>query len=456
MSDWISLFKHTFVAHPDSPPPQTGVWFAVMNGVRSLRMQCIIEPVSSFIEIVLLDPDNIFRGRWDASFQDWKTLDQNGADDGFISGDIQPGQWRVEFRYDESSPEPFRSTVIVEGTTETVHKIPELNIYEPEDHVPDEDEPSSWMIGELFETTTRSCGALSVNETLAAYQKDECGFLAIADDNQPPIEKYSIDPAMSVIRAQSLKTPDGEALLLGVEQRIEWKDVKREKTLFGLVRETHMANGLFCLTEPFSDETPSWLNDDEASPLIDLIQVWSGESSDEKIQQAFNHWDKRLNQGHRLSGVAAKGPDRLGDNQDSTKFAKTVVFTQGPSETALLSALKQGRFYSTVEPALSFWTESAHGGAMMGDELRLPVETPFLLYLTISQLDKGGYFTIRTNDGIYCQTPYSTRNDTSFKLIISAKPGRQWFRLEVYQFARPLDRLIAFTNPIFVRGYISL
>ncbi|MDP8244967.1 MAG: CehA/McbA family metallohydrolase [Candidatus Hinthialibacter antarcticus] len=457
MSDWTPLFKHTFSPQSEAPPPSAGVWFAVMHGIQSLRINCSIDAPPPLVEIILFGPNNEFRGRWDAAFQGWKVLDQQGADDGFITGDIQSGQWRIELRHDDAALSELRASVLVEGSTSAVHKMPELLIYQPEDEEPDEDAPSSWMIGELYETTTRSNGAMSVNQTLSAYQNKDCGFVVLADRNQPPLEKYAIDPGLSVIRGQSLQTPQGNALLLGVRERIDWKDAEGEKPLASLIRETHIADGLFCLAEPFAREHTPWLEDEEASALIDLLQIWPGqwEKRFAEIQKAMTCWDALLNQGFRIYGMAGKGPQGRADDEDAVRIPKTVAFTQGPSETALLSALKQGRFYSTVEPALSLWTESAHGGAMIGDEMRLPIGTPYLLYLSISQLEKGGYFTVRTNEGIYCQTPYSTRKDTTFKLVGSAHSGWQWFRLEVYQFARPFDRLIAFSNPIFIRGIVS-
>ena len=457
MSDWTPLFKHTFSPQSEAPPPPAGVWFAVMHGIQSLRIKCTIESPPPLLEVLLFGPNNAFRGRWDAAFQGWKVLDKQGADDGFIAGDVAPGQWRVELRHNAAERDAFRASVLIEGSPSAANKMPELLIYQPQDEEHDEDAPSSWMIGELYETTTRSNGALSVNQTLAAYHKQDSGFVVLADENQPPLDAYSFDPGLSVIRGQSLHTPESKALLLGVKERIDWKDDEGGKSLYSLVRETHTAEGLFCLAEPFAQENNPWLENEDSASLIDLLHIWPGqwELRQPEIQKALQHWDKLLNQGVRIYGMAGKGPQGRTDGDEALRIPKSVVFSQGPGETALLSALKQGRFYSTVEPAVSLWTESAHGGAMMGDEMRLPIGTPYLLYLTISQMVKGGFFTIRTNEGIYCQTPYSTRKDTTFKLVGSAHSGWQWFRLEIYQFARPLDRLIAFSNPIFIRGILS-
>ncbi|MBZ0258466.1 CehA/McbA family metallohydrolase, partial [bacterium] len=398
--------------------------------------------------------------RWSPSFDGWKIIEPQCASPGFVEGDIAAGEWTLEICA-LHLVSLCTIEIAVEYSNEKTNHIPELRIYQTEDEIPDEEAPSSWMIGELFETTTRSSGARSVNQTIAAYQKQDCGFLALADENLPPIEKFSIDPGFSVLRAQSLHTPDGTALLLGARERIDWRDEDSAKPLFSLVRETHIAGGLFCVAEPFAAGSTwaahSWLSNEECLPLIDLLHIWPGtwKMCFPEIQKAMRTWDALLNQGHRIYGIAGKGPQISIASDEALEVPKTVVYSQAQGETALLSALKQGRFFATLEPAISIWTESAYGGAMMGDEMRLPLDTPYLLYVSITQMDKGGYFTIRTNDGIYCQTPYSIRKDTTFKLFVSAHKDYQWFRLEVYRFGRPFDSLIAFSNPIFIRSFIS-
>lgn len=411
------------------------------------------------IEILFFDSLREFRGRWAPSFDGWKIIEPQCASPGFVEGDIPAGEWTLEIR----ALQLVLSCTIeiaVEYSNEKSNHIPELCIYQPEDEIPDEEAPSSWMIGELYETTTSSSGALSVNETIAAYQKLDCGFLTLCEENLPPIEKFSIDPGISVLRGQSLHTPDGTALLLGARERIDWRDEDGDKPIISLIRETHIADGLFCVAEPFAAgttyETHPWLSNEEYLPMIDLLHIWpGGKARFPEVQKAMRTWDALLNQGYRIYGIAGKGPQISIESDEAFEVPKTVVYTQAPGETALLSAIKQGRFFSTLEPAISIWTESAYGGAMMGDEMRLPLDTPYLLYVNITQMDKGGYFTIRTNDGIYCQTPYSTRKDTTFKLTVSAHKDYQWFRLEVYRFDRPFDSLIAFSNPIFIRSFIS-
>jgi len=114
--------------------------------------------------------------------------------------------------------------------------------------------------------------------------------------------------------------------------------------------------------------------------------------------------------------------------------------------------LKQGHFYATIEPALALRLESEYGEVLMGDEMKIPVDEPFLLQVDVSRIERG-YLKIKTNEGIYCQMPVSSTHETHLKLYERARPGVQWFRLELYRFGQPLDELLAFGNPVFVRGF---
>lgn len=92
---------------------------------------------------------------------------------------------------------------------------------------------------------------------------------------------------------------------------------------------------------------------------------------------------------------------------------------------------------------------------MIGDELRLPVGEPYLMFLDVSLMDRSGFVKIKTNEGIYCEMPLSSTRETHIKFMETTKMGITWFRVEIYQYGRPLDELAAITNPIFIRGIVS-
>lgn len=495
MISWFPLFNETIQPSSGQESGLTQYYVQVPAGVSALRVRCwydrddlsddalstaldayfdhesitptqretlTVEPAErqSISGIDLHDPAGVFRGRWDSSFNEWKTLSAQSTDDGFIAGDIMPGEWQLLIANVQTPLAAFAIHIEIEGSEQADNAVPDEPSYVlPEDEPIDEEAESSWRIGELSESTSRSDGARDVESTLKTYQSLDYGFVCLADAGQPPVESFSFEPGLIPIRGQRLKTPSGNALLLGARERIAPIDDEGEKSLSELIRETHIAEGLFCLSEPFSinlNSRSAWV-DDPALGQVDFIEIQHGQWTRRfpETLKAFDLWDGLLQQGFNIYGCTGKGPEGALDGDLAERLLKTVVFAQADSESAILSGLKQGRFYSTVEPAVTFWAESPFGGAMIGDELRIPVQSQFLLQLRISQMQHGGYLIIKTNNGIYCQTPYSTSHETRLNFVANSTPRRQWFRVEVYQYGRPLDTLLAFTNPIFIRGIIS-
>ncbi|MGC9330123.1 MAG: hypothetical protein ACP5I1_20980, partial [Candidatus Hinthialibacter sp.] len=108
-----------------------------------------------------------------------------------------------------------------------------------------------------------------------------------------------------------------------------------------------------------------------------------------------------------------------------------------------------------AEPAISLHLESDYGGALMGDELCLPVNKSYTLHIFISRLD-GSYLRIKSNQGVYGQMPTSSQKETQLTLYERSGNQPQWYRIEIYRYGRPLDELLAFSNPVFVRPILSV
>ncbi|MBI1390053.1 MAG: hypothetical protein GC154_16550 [bacterium] len=452
-SSIIAAFDR-YIAHPDVTPEQADL-------IREPFSRAYLDSALAGTGLFFFDGAGAFRGRWDASFDGWKLIESDYASEGFRPGPIEPGVWRVSASFPRSH-HAIAALIRVEASSTLAPREPSIHLYAIDETFPEEEDPSQWRIGELAADTGRSRGALSVIETLSAFSCLGYGFAALADADQPPLASFTVDPGLSVIRAQRLRTFDGDAIALGAREWISWRDENSVKTLAHLARETHLNEGLFCVSQPFSPrqcgEFSPWIARLEEWAMVDLLEIWLGvwDQRFPEIMNAFDLWDELLSLGLRIYGTCGKGPSGPPDEESASAWPKTVVYAQGASETALLSALKEGRFYSTVEPAVALWTESESGGAMMGDEMRLPVGAPYWLRLTVSQMQRGGYLVIKTDQGIFCQTPYSTRHETSLKFIMTAESEPHWIRVEIYQYGRPLDRLLAFTNPIFVRGMLSV
>ncbi len=408
--------------------------------------------------IHLFDSKQNFRGRWDPSFHDWKYLSSDDSSNGFVAGKPIPGQWTALLIVSENIHKPFEIKFQAEWSPEKHEKTIKLSIA---NRIPKQiPEETRWYIGELHEHTSRSVGALAVETTIHQYEALGYQFLALTDHDLPPLEHPAAQ--LEIITGQEIETFYGHATLLGNRKQIHWHRNGIPKPLSDIILETHESGGLFCIAHPFSllhnNNVTAWHSSEMEWQYVDLLEIWSGcwKERFPEILKTLDCWDSLLNQGYKIIGVSGKGAKGGICQELVEQLPKLLVFADSTAETDILSALKQGRCYATVEPAVNFWLESAHGGAMIGDELRLPAGEACLLRLEISCINPGGFLRMKTNEGVYCEMPLSSVRDTQLKLIEKASPGIRWFRLEIYRYGRPLDELLAFTNPVFIRGITSV
>jgi hypothetical protein len=407
----------------------------------------------------LFDSRQNFRGRWDSGFCDWKYVAGDWASPGFMKGALPTGQWSAYIFVSAHAPADLKIDFHMDWTDE-IQSAPAMlskNISEFEYPVGE----LCWHVGELHEHTTRSSGNLSLEETIGIYQELGYHFLALTDHDVPPICSFPASTTMGITRGQELETFHGHALLLGTGEQICRHQNGHPRMIDNLIIDTHNSNGLFCVVHPFSmsptGSAPAWVFSETAWRHVDLLEIWPGKWKDRfpEIMKAFDFWDSLLNQGIRIVGVCGKGSKGRMNHELVEQLPKMLVYAESRSETHILSGLKQGRCYATIEAAITFWLESEYGGAMIGDELRLPVGEGFLMRLEVSCLPSGGFLRIKSNEGIFCEMPLSSVHDTNLKLIETAKPEIRWYRVEIYRYGRPLDELLGFTNPIYVRGVVS-
>ncbi|HQH70704.1 MAG TPA: CehA/McbA family metallohydrolase [bacterium] len=447
---WADYLYSLYTRHPEITPDQRDLSRDAFN--RALRLK-----INRFPIFNLYDAQNQFRGRWDPSFSGWRILGSAGASDGFVPGPIPPGPLRMELLMPGHLPETVTLHFQMEGSRDTEESNIVENLFTLQKEESSE-EQIRWYIGELHEHTTRSNGHFTPEETMAAYHSAGYEFLALADHGVPPLDALPLTPPFPLIRSQEVETACGHALLLGVREYTRIYPEEGPDSLPGLIYHTHLQGGLFAVVHPFSLDVstpgPSWSAREMDWKGVDLLEVWPGRWAERfpEILESLDLWDHLLNSGHRIFGTSGKGSGIPLDSSTVEQIPKILVLSEGPSETQLLAALKQGHFYATVEPAISLRVESEFGDALTGEEIKIPVQHPYTLLVEVSQMERG-FLKIKTNQGVYCQMPVSSTRGTQLKLYERARPGVQWYRLELYRYGRPLDELLALGNPVFVRGF---
>ena len=450
---WLNQCIDHYADHPAVTPDQKETIYNILQDSIP-----VVANISH--SVIFLDSNNNFCARWDASFTEWQELDLNNASQRYYVGEINPGVWTAIIHSTSPTNNNASMTIIIETTEETDPNSVPADIYPIEQMLVNEVN-LAWYIGELHEHTSQSQGSLSPEQTIDTYKNVGYNFLALSDHDTPPLRTLESESPITLIRGQEIQWSFGHALLLGVHDWFTPCAPEPIEHITDFVHSVHSKGGLLCAVHPHGlhpgDARSSWHVKNMDWSSVDLLEIWSGSWNKRfpEILKSFDLWDTLLNAGHRVYGVCGKGSTQPTETEILEKCPKSLVLSEGASETQLLSALKQGHFYSTCEPAISMRLDSEHGGAFIGDELRIPVDSVFAIHVDITKLERT-FMRIKTNWGVYCEMPLSSIRESSLKFYEHATADIQWFRVEIYRYGRPLDQLLAFTNPVFVRGMLSI
>lgn len=455
-ASWDDAFR-VYTSHPDVSGVQRDL-------VRPLFMDRM-EKEASWLSCTLTDPEGEIRGRWwlreEASFY----LGATRSTKGVSVGAIPAGEWCIEIRspgianlemelsgsHSEISPEPNRPV-----------PMPRFQFHD--EIMEDQEQPGTpqWLVGELFDCCEILPERRSPEEAFMKIDALQYQFACLADRFLDPLHQLAIAPNAIPIRGMVVHYDHARYLLLGIREKPAALNVEEPMALDLLARETHEHGGLLTLLEPYG---PNALRNDyngldrlDAWQSLDLVQVWPGvwEERFPEMLRAFDWWDALLNRGQPVYGICGKGPDWPLDETQVERLPKTLVLVENNSESGILNALIQGHSYMTVEPAIRIWLEAEGGSMQMGGELRLPLNAVYNIRIHVSRMDRSGFLIVKTNTGVYCHMPLSSTRDTDLRFVAHAAQHVTWYRIEVYQYGRPLDRLMALSNPVFVRGLISL
>ena len=505
MTDWQVIYNQTFIIDIGVLPVLKTFYFLVERGVHCIRLTntwIFLDPEPNILplhdqldaytshssitveqkeklrnnllenkelnntfpfQIQYYDAEESFRGRWNSAIETELYLGRYCASEGFIAGNIPEGQWFGTILIPPCLPQKLKLVIQFETCDETKEEqdfSPNFYFDDEVEPASEEDENRKWFIGELHEHTRRSCGAFSPDETIEVYERQGFHFLALSDHDVQPVTAIAKEPHLSILRGEELESFFGHYMLLGTRRHVRWFQDQEVRNLEYMIHETHSQGGLFGILHPYGLRQGTGLSlslDSKNWSLIDFMEVWPG-GWDERfpeILKALDLWDYLLNRDIRIMGTCGKGGYLPSREDVMQRIPKYVIYSESSSESDLLAALKLGHSYMTVEPAVVLWAESQYGGAFMGDELRIPISKPFILRVTVTQVERC-FIRIKTNNGILCEMPVSSLRDTDLKFNLRSQLHIQWFRVEVYRFGRPIDQLMALTNPLFVRGMVSV
>jgi hypothetical protein len=196
--------------------------------------------------------------------------------------------------------------------------------------------------GALHVHTTCSDGSLSPEECCRRYRALGFDFVFITDHEVWNDHSQLSTPEFRVFNSVEISCRDGreDVLALGVRETRRIRDTQEA------IDWINEAGGVPVLCHPHW--TRMSLHRALELKAYSLIEIWIGVSERELVANNVHFWDLLLQEGKRVYGVA---DDDCHDIQDYGR-GFVEVWADELTETAILRALKAGRFYSSSGPGI--------------------------------------------------------------------------------------------------------
>jgi len=288
-----------------------------------------------------------------------------------------------------------------------------------------------WYFGDTHMHTTHSDGSASVADMVASATSKGLDFIIITDHNtiaqKEDVEKIDV-PGFLCLFGEEVSSQVGHCNAYFIDRVIDWKTDSNQQ----LIDWVHEDGGLIFANHPHYPklEWQDWNVED-----LDGVEVWNGFYSPrhEVNAKSFDDWDRELNEGHRLVGLAnsdAHNPGKVGN-------PRMGFYLDALSPDQVREAMENGRIYGTNGPRVRF-TVGFHG---LGSIVRAKREEPVnILVETESENPVRKIILIRNGETV------ATREDQSDMIEPVTASEDCWYRVEV----EDSDSGFAFTNPIWI------
>lgn len=303
--------------------------------------------VNNLLNVVLIDSEGNWRGRWDRNpaASGKLILSERGASDGFVAGPIPPGKWTAAVEVHSVMGDP------VEYQLDVQSGVPKLRRRWGA-------ASDRWVIGELHSHSQHSDGAHTVRELLLRAYALGIDFLALTDHNATSGLAEAKDAPITVVPGCELTTFFGHHPIYGLDRALPWHADGAVADFGELFRRARAAGGLVSVAHPFKIGDPICTGcrmDPPVDPAtIDMFEVWyrSWDDTEHDDDAALALWDRFWREGHRVTGVAAR--DWHGPAQE-TPFPGDEPFTAVRADddaNAIVEGLRAGRVVMTGGPLI--------------------------------------------------------------------------------------------------------
>lgn len=247
--------------------------FLVPAGTESLEVELSYDRSAALIDLGCESPRG-WRG-WSGSRRDRFVIRTDRATPGYVSGELEPGEWSVQLGLRRLPVDPIAVSVTItvpaDSSIETEPSAPVLDgaARASGRHLPAPD-GLTWFAGDMHAHTTHSDGTLSLDQLAARAVVSGLDFLAVTDHNtvshHPHLGAAAARHDVALLPGQEMTTPRGHANAYG---DIGFVDFRRPADLW--VQEAAARGGLLSINHPL-DRDMCWQH-----PLRELpaaLELW--------------------------------------------------------------------------------------------------------------------------------------------------------------------------------------
>ncbi len=419
------------------------------------------------IDLGLFDGER-FRG-WSGGNKNSFTVSETDATPSYLPGPIRPGVWKLILGI---------PSIADGGQSEYEAKIhfarsgeaPAVSTF---GRVPVRT-GAAWYRGDLHMHDAHSDGSCQsqsgvkvpcpLYKTVEAAAARGLDFIVISDHNT--ISHYDamreLQPyfdRMLMIPGREITTFQGHANVFGTTEFIDFRLAKGHVTIGDILAQTEKMHGIFSINHPGLPSGSEcmgcgWSVKDTDYSRVAAIEAINGGTLDGPMS-GIAFWEKRLNQGFRLTGVG--GSDNHNASLDpharsAVGYPTTVVYASDLSERAILDGIRAGHVFVDVrgsrDRGMEFAAEAGGKTAMMGDAIASAVGTDVHFTLTMKGLEGAHPEMIRDGEVVTLEDASVVKEPAEMRKFDYKSDGkRHWIRVNV----RGADgSLLILGNPIYL------
>jgi hypothetical protein len=433
--------------------------FHVLAGTTGLYIEFQFDPwkvsgIKNKVTFSLYEPDGAFRGT-SIGGANRKAIGVGlgGADEGFFSGPLPPGEWTAEldtFMILPGLPIDYEMRIWLSDQAES-GKQSRVRFPRPPVR-----RQASWYRGDLHLHTHHSDGHMSVAELLGMARQHGLDFVALTDHNNVTQLYHSdLDDVddVAIIPGMELSTYYGHALSLGTTKWFDWRIGRNGRRMQDAADEIHAQEGLLVAAHPGNAGDPSctgcrWLFDQFMPGALDAVEVWNGrwDNPRAKNEIGLQIWYSWLSAGHRLPATAGTDAHRTTSYREGSGFS--LIWADELSAEALLKGLRRGHVMLSSGPRL--WIEASLPSgevAIMGDVIPA-VDCLVPVTIRWAGAPAGAEVRLVVDGYVQAEWPIDTKGERRVEALALRSVGAELRSAQ--------GSLVALTNPIYLDRDLSL